>query len=967
MTPEQWRQVEQLCEAALKLPSEERPAFLQQSCGNDATLRQQVEALLEGYERSNFLEQPAMEVAARAMATSEEGFLVGRQIGHYRILSTLGAGGMGEVYRAHDDQLQRDVAIKVLSESAFSDIPARARLLREARSAAALNHSNVCTIYEVGEAEGLGYIAMELIEGQPLGQLIPAGGLGNSDVVRYGLQIADATGHAHEKGIIHRDLKTSNILVAKQRQVKVLDFGLAKRVTKDQLSAAPTAMSVTLSTVTGGLIGTLPYMSPEQLRGQPADARSDVWAIGVILYELAAGLRPFQGQTTFDLSASILTRTPPPLPGKVPPALDAVIQRCLQKEPGDRYADGADVRTALEAIPVTSTTGMPPGATAPKRRPHLYVALGVAALIVLGFALARMNTPADTPTTPATIRRFTSYNGWEFSPSWSPDRSRIAYTHIVGSSADIAVMSPGGDPQILTKDSPADEFNPSFSPKGSRIAYVSDRGSGTNIYSIPASGGAERKEAETHIPFLQRMGAWAGSLGSNPWSPDENHIVFSKLRPGGDVALFVVTLDTGAERQLTSPPAGAEDGSGIWSPDSQTIVFTRTHNGFTRLWAIPAAGGKESVVLEDGFLDMMPAWTPDGTGIVFSSVRSGAVNLWETKLGARTPPRQLTFGTGQDFTPAVAQDGSIAYGQFDHEIDIYRVNLEARNLEEEQGEKLTTYTGENFGPRIASDGKVLYYSNRDNNYDVWAIDKAGMHRNLTHHEAADRLADWSPDSKEVVFMSDRDGSVRLWVHDVETEKVRLLTPRDQSLMQASHTAEAEGGPRWSPDGKSIAYIAPAEGGSAIWVVGRDGSNPHATKIRGATSFAWYKDSQRLIYTRQEPSGSGQQELVATNLETGVEQTLRTGAIAEIAVSADGGKLSFTNSVSHFTMDLFVMNLTGPGSNGLPRAGREVRQVTFGKGVWHAHAGGFSADGKTLVYSRDRDFGDIHVIEKSPKE
>jgi serine/threonine protein kinase len=282
MTPERWRQAEQLCEAALKLPVDQRETFLQRACETDASLRQLVETLLEGHDRPDFLAGRAMEVAARGMAR-QGGFLVGQQIRQYRILSMLGAGGMGEVYRAHDDHLQRDVAIKVLSDAAFNDVPARSLLLREARSAAALNHSNVCTIYEVGEADGLAYIAMELIEGQSLSDRISEGGLSNSEVLRYGLQIADAVGHAHEKGVIHRDLKTSNILVGRQRQVKVLDFGLAKRINRDQLSAAAATQSATFSTQPGVLVGTMPYMAPEQWRAKPADPRTDVWALGVVL------------------------------------------------------------------------------------------------------------------------------------------------------------------------------------------------------------------------------------------------------------------------------------------------------------------------------------------------------------------------------------------------------------------------------------------------------------------------------------------------------------------------------------------------------------------------------------------------------------------------------------------------------------------------------------------------------------
>jgi TolB protein len=458
------------------------------------------------------------------------------------------------------------------------------------------------------------------------------------------------------------------------------------------------------------------------------------------------------------------------------------------------------------------------------------------------------------------------------------------------------------------------------------------------------------------------MGAWAGALGSNPWSPDESQLVFSRLEGNGDVALWKVTLEGDRrEERLTSPPLGAEDVYATWSPDSKSIAFARMLNGSYTLWIVPSAGGTEVPVLEDGDYDLMPAWTLDGR-IVFSSFRSKALNLWEVRPDSRTPPKRLTFGKGRDYSAGVSRDHAIAYSQFDHEVDIYKVDLDARNLEQDQGTKLTSYTGENFGPRISRDGAVVYYSDRLGDFEVWLIEKTGPARNLTNNPATDRLADWSPDGKKIVFMSDREGAMRLWILDIATERVQMLTPRDQPLAQASHTAEAEGGPRWSPDNKLIAYIAPAESGSAIWVVAPDGSNPRATRIRGATSFAWYRDSRHLIYTRQAPDSSGKQQLIAADLETGDEQILRTGAIAEIAVSADGSKLSFINAVSHFTMDLFALDLR-PGPNQLPIAGRE-RQITFGKGRWHAHAGGWAPDGKSLVYSRDRDYGDIHVIEKA---
>jgi TolB-like protein/Tfp pilus assembly protein PilF len=275
--------------------------------------------------------------------------MLGQQLGHYRILEKIGAGGMGEVYRAHDEQLDRDVALKVLPAHTLTDEIARARLLREARAAAALNHPHICTIHEVGEAGGQAYIAMELVEGKPLSALVPGQGLPVETVLRFGSQIADALAHAHERRIVHRDLKSANVVITPEGRAKVLDFGLAKRISGEEL-AEGTTKSLASLTQAGALIGTVPYMAPEQLRGQPADARSDVWALGVVLYEMVAGARPFQGQTSFELSSAILNQLPPPLPPAVPTQLGAVIERCLAKEPGQRYQQGSEVRAALEAV-----------------------------------------------------------------------------------------------------------------------------------------------------------------------------------------------------------------------------------------------------------------------------------------------------------------------------------------------------------------------------------------------------------------------------------------------------------------------------------------------------------------------------------------------------------------------------------------------------------------------------------------
>lgn len=255
---------------------------------------------------------------------------------------------MGEVYLARDERLQRDVALKVLSGARLGDDAAQRRLLREAETASALNHAHICTIHEVGEADGKAYIVMERVEGRPLKELIPAGGLPVEAVLRYGAQIADALNHAHERGIVHRDLKSLNVVVTSAGQLKVLDFGLAKRFTGSELDEA--TRSQKSLTEAGAVVGTLTYMAPEVLRGEPADARSDIWALGVVLYEMAAGRMPFRGQTGFELSSAILREAPPPLPAEVPSVLRAIIHRCLSKEPGQRYQHAGEIRAVLEAI-----------------------------------------------------------------------------------------------------------------------------------------------------------------------------------------------------------------------------------------------------------------------------------------------------------------------------------------------------------------------------------------------------------------------------------------------------------------------------------------------------------------------------------------------------------------------------------------------------------------------------------------
>jgi serine/threonine-protein kinase len=317
----------------------------------------------------------------------------GQRLGAYEIRSVLGAGGMGEVYRARDTTLRRDVAVKLLPALAGDDPQRRTRLLQEARAAASLNHPNICTIYEVGEAEGHAYIAMEVVEGEPLNKRLAERPLPASELVRFGVQLADAVAHAHGRGIVHRDLKSSNVMITPEGRVKVLDFGLAKSLGGQELTDLSTHADLSL-TEPGAVVGTLAYMAPEQLRGVPADARSDVWALGVVLHEMAAGARPFSGRTGYELSSAILHEPPPPLPARVPAPVQAVIRRCLEKEPTRRYQRADEVRAALEMMEHPSSDVVP--RRVQSRRPTRLVAgFAIGVTLIVAAAAVWFNAAAS--------------------------------------------------------------------------------------------------------------------------------------------------------------------------------------------------------------------------------------------------------------------------------------------------------------------------------------------------------------------------------------------------------------------------------------------------------------------------------------------------------------------------------------------------------------------------------------------
>jgi serine/threonine-protein kinase len=348
-SPRDWRAIKSIFLEAVALEPRERDGFLAHACGEDMGLRAEVESLLAAHQDERpFLDAPPLAGAAQALSRAfdhtdviESRLPSGTRIGQYEVIESIGSGGMGDVYRAHDTKLDRFVALKMVVDSRTSRTADR--VLGEARAASALSHPHICTVYEVGEFDGRAYLTMEYIDGQPLSAVIPSEGFEPKLVVKYGAQIADALAHAHERGVIHRDLKAANVVVTPQGRTKVLDFGIAKR-----LATIGVAAKTGTLTETGTISGTLAYMAPERLRDHPADAQSDIWALGVLLYEMASGKRPFAGDTAFEVSSAILKDSPPPLPAKVPAQLRNTILKCLARDPASRFRQASDVVDALE-------------------------------------------------------------------------------------------------------------------------------------------------------------------------------------------------------------------------------------------------------------------------------------------------------------------------------------------------------------------------------------------------------------------------------------------------------------------------------------------------------------------------------------------------------------------------------------------------------------------------------------------
>ncbi|MGC1105370.1 MAG: protein kinase, partial [Candidatus Acidiferrales bacterium] len=471
--------------------------------------------------------------------------LIGQNISHYQIVERLGAGGMGVVYKARDSKLGRFVALKFLPENTIGDPAARERLLREAQNASSLNHPNIATIYEVGESNGQIYIAMEFVEGRALKAVVPQDGLAPQTALRYGAQIASSLAHAHERGIIHRDLKPVNVMITPAGDAKVLDFGLSARVSSGNFSETMSQLSPTDAHAAAG---TLQYMAPETLRGEQADARTDLWALGAVLHEMLAGAPPFEGKTAYDLTSAILREQPKPLPRGIPASVQTVVQRCLAKEREHRYQQASEVRAALEAIGSDVNVVVP---QIRPRRAHFWAlsAAGGAVLALLAWGAFRLL--ATKPIAPRAASsgewvQLTDFADSAVSPALSPDGRILTFIRgadtFMGPGQIEAMVLPNGEPVQLTHDATS-KMSPEFSNDGSMVEYTSAPLVAAkwewNTLTVPVLGG----EPRLMLPNAEGL-TWI----------DASQILFSQILTGYHMALVTSGADGSNTRSVYVPP-----------------------------------------------------------------------------------------------------------------------------------------------------------------------------------------------------------------------------------------------------------------------------------------------------------------------------------------------------------------------------------------------------------------------------
>jgi eukaryotic-like serine/threonine-protein kinase len=802
----------------------------------------------------------------------------GTLLGPYEVLASLGAGGMGEVFRARDTRLGREVAIKILSRAQLRDPQALSRFEAEARAVAALSHPNVRALYDLGESGQIRFAVMELLEGETLRARLFHGPLPPRKALEYGLRLTHGLAAAHDKGFVHRDLKPENVFLTRDGQVKILDFGLVQEM------SPPGQPPVTLPAT---VLGTVGYISPEQARGRPADGRADIFAFGAVLYEMLSGRRAFAGASAADVMSAVVKDDPPPFSSsgaRLPVTIDRLVRRCLEKTPAERFQSARDLGFAIEAaLAAFETEGRPRAAwQAPPRTRRLAVGAGLLILgLVLGFGLQSMGRWQPLPP-PVAIRPLT-HSGADRAPAASPDGRLLAFTSDRQGPARIWLKQVASGSEAALTEGPDDDAR--FSPDGSALLFTRRAGGAPSLYRVPIVGGVPRRIAADasdgdwapdgrRVAFLRHgqeqgrrlttlwvaapdgVGARALARFENRnmrwprWSPDGRSLAIVDAGLGGAMrSLVVLDVASGVWRSLPVGDRG-QPVAAVWSGNRQLAGTYAVRGGGGRLGIQDLEGGPVRILLQvpgdTGLLD----WLGPGR-LVLESV-TDRIGLAE--VGLRNPgpaaPRWLTREHAADRQPRYSPDGAwvVFSSNRSGNLDLWAISPRTGAVR-----RLTEDQAPDWDPAFFADGRLLWSSGRSGHLEVWMAEADGTGAHQVSDDGADaQNPTATPDGQWVLYDSQNPARRGLWKVRADGQEARRLV------------AGPTGVPEVSPNGRYVLYLLAADGERETLQVAHvaDGrpapfSIELARRKPGAVRLGrarWTPDGRAIAFVGQDEAG-----------------------------------------------------------------------------------------------------------------
>ena len=986
MNPDRLQQIEKLFHSALKHEPAERAAFLRVECGDDDSLRRAVESLLAHHEQAkSFIELPATIAAAGIFDDERGGSLIGQVIERYEVLALIGAGGMGEVYLAQDRSLGRRVALKLLPSLYTQDADRLSRFEQEARTASALNHPNIITIYEIGHADSKHFIATEYLEGATLRSHLTTTRIEASEALDIAVQVASALAAAHAKGVVHRDIKPENIMVLKENYslhrenyVKVLDFGIAKLIEPGSLDEdSPTKPLI--HTKEGVVLGTVSYMSPEQARASVVDARTDIWSLGVVFYEMLAGNTPFQGETAEDVRAAILKDKLLPLSSEVPERFKWIVEKALRKDREDRYQTAreffSDLRelqkheSASEALrenslaqqassgePITSGQApFPPIAISSTReiaapptssaeyivgeiRRHklpaliaLMILLVTAAGIIGLIKFAGSKRPEHSPAFQTVkISKLTNLGNVTYA-AISPDGKYVAYLidDLGQQSLWIRHLVTSSKQQILPPTE-ANLYGLTFSPDGNYVYYNQENKNDlvTNLYQVSLLGGSPKKVAE----YVDSPVAF---------SPDGKQLafVYQNFR---ESFLKIATSDGSSVRTLATRTLPNSFGFGklAWSSDAGAI-FVAVRNvdaqdRYYRIVKLRVADGSEEFISEEWPGIAALASLKNGALIVVSSSQLWYFSYPENKA------RRITNDMNEYSGLTVTEDaGALVTVQLAGLSNIWVTSFGGEPLRQ-----VTSGVGRYIDPSWTPDGKIIYSSNASGNLDIWIMNQDGTNPKQLTVNAGGSDPEFSPDGRYVVFVSNQSGHAHLYRMDPDGSNRKQLT-----------NGEGEFKPYCSPDGKWIVYVSIPKFYPTVWKIPIEGGDPVQLTEKNSYGPAISPDGKLIACVYYDEGENGPAKLAIIPIEGG--QPSRLLNIPATAVrpnilrwARDGHAVTYLDTRGG------VSNIwSQPIDGGSPKQLTDFKSDRILSFKW-------SPDGKRLVFSRAHDINDVVLISDS---